>query len=242
MKRIVIRISLVLLLGVVTSVAVAWGCAWRAARMPVLASSKQRLPSDSEFAWVLYPIETFGFGWINRDADFADRWHPGQDVDRPPWWTTRDYQSQPYRMSARYGPLAPPGLIVQMRDKIDMGNASAVNFLEGEAACGWPMFCLHSEVLREHRVTITNKSPELVQNRGIVNEFSFSGSSVIAIDHHEKINATSKPSRSAFDFAFVLPYDPIWPGLLANTAIYGSAWCVARAIFYAGDADVPAAA
>jgi len=198
MKRHLIRISLVMLLGVVTSVAVAWGCAWRFDQGKKAAGANWRLRIDdaAEFSFAIdigsdYWWEGSGFqsaGYASVDEliiTTSERWKRNNiagrldaaqrklaqldsSVPAPP--KVHRYENRPPH-APRW--IAEPDTAMTTRQQI---------------AAGWPALCLRGAR------SATNERNGLLR--------------------------ISSPRTSEID----VPYAPIWPGLLANTAIYGSVW------------------
>jgi len=181
-RRHIFRISLVMLLGVVTSVAVAWGCAWRVqdnqldyaastnagnyatAPAPIIGQRQETIIEDAGESFGL--IESRYFGYMILEDFMWDDTLPGweqvpirtrADV---PWWSSSIAGSQDY--VSRY-----------------------------QFAAGWPFAAC----------------------RSYGHWYFQEGNQISLAVKLRRTNGT-----------IVLPYGPIWPGLLANTAIYGSAW------------------
>ncbi len=175
MHRLTISISLVVLLGVVTSVAVAWSAVWRfgwiARNGPLntLTLSERYGASSGVRAWRFAQVSTWGFTYVYRYPSMS---RGSAVVATSPYWS-----------AVRHAP-----------------RAKDVPYTEWTA--GVPFRCM-----------IGHAGPVRASLLGERDGLIAVGESNLRVR-----------SMSLSRFPLMLPYLPIWPGLLANTAICGGAW------------------
>jgi len=218
MKRITFRILLCTLLGVITSVAVAWGCAWRfhqIVRSAAPPEIERTIPSSSrENGHWMWMLETESTGSAARVKiqiieviELRETTLLFYEDHEPPVWSTPAIASvtnaqrlpvfelvAPYRMDS-----------TGMAAWIKLGRTGSVT----EFAAGWPLLAVCCTYPIEFPADPNNWGPPPPSyNVGLGGGIAMG----------------EWPDSDVGQIPTVLPYSPIWPGLLANTAIYGSAW------------------
>lgn len=167
MKRTLYRIPLVMLLGAVTSIVVAWGCSMRLNHFNVQGDVRVfRVDGGERGPWRFSASRMMGCETIYSGVGYLTGHEPPPtDV---PWWSVADY-SPDLLASARPGAL---------ENRV-------------ETAFGWPVVALH---------TFSN------------------------VDNGIQSWTTAWAAPSPTNRPYVLPYRPIWRGMLANTLGFGALW------------------
>jgi hypothetical protein len=198
-KRWILRILLCLLLGAITTVAVAWRCAWR---------------SDAHSLQAFYP---------NAQVELEHRrLEPLQERDEA-WLRARgmdnafasDWSENPIRMfwihRARWVGLEQRVFTSQSGGPHSQFEAAA------QMRAGWPSLALYGERLVDRYLEREHQILDRISSAGAF-ELDWSQPSLLTIWRPVKHDPLSTKA-----LAF-LPLRPIWPGFVIDTLFYAAIW------------------
>ncbi len=209
-KLIVIRSALALLLGALTAIVFTWIPAWfmdpdRAKHAAITSNMSERRadPASRDLSWSVARYERWALTHILiRTTDFSTPQR--QDTNRA---NTGESGSQsPGIDDASWQAITPRWARPQVHSALHDRHAGYLMQLDSVVAFGWPW--------RLANFTATHGfAPNGTETKTIRGG--------IGIWHPH--NAEFKTSRG---YGVTLPYRPIWPGLLANTAIFAAPWAL----------------
>ncbi len=172
MKRLLLFILLSVVLGVITSYLIAWGCAlFASSPMKEVWLTKM---DENERSWLVSQHGSAGYTYLVGGAWTYDvsAW----DEREPPWWS-RSLQK-----------AVPEHTRFQRQTVWDC-----------EVVAGWPVVCTRCDFTAER----VRGQIVLHITRGV---------------ESDRVLPNAVPR--------IYPIDPIWRGLLANSAVFGSAWFI----------------
>jgi len=210
-------------LGAMTSVGVAWGIAWRhdpflLSGNPETGSAKPKDDSDRPlpFAW---DFERWTFGSLVENSFWAMPFEKAQHrarvtrekhgVDEAAAFADLSSDAASQRALHRHLPL--------IRGEDGQYVSFSVKLI------GWPFLalahenaCTLNDALAEKRHMYFSSGPTGATTRVPNPQATITDPAFNLLPHYSAIKIGDK----------YLPTFPLWPGLLANTAIYGGAWAV----------------
>ncbi len=200
--------TLILALGVVTNVGVAWWCVFRSvsiwgysAPAPMYVSAGRGLP---HLRW---------FGYERLEALY---------IEETSVWAKESKRSTPEYV------LAPAtAAFREIRSSADapVGVQNTPIFLQGEfRAAGWPWLSVCSVSF----LTGSPAGPQFVDRGGWWCDWLHADLEPIVGEWAIGIDPTTSPRRVIF------PYRPLWPGFIANTLVYFVAWASVLVVLFAG--------